>query len=58
MARLDVLDDFCDLFPAIQTAIEIIAENVDGKYIRSKVDKVKPFFMGTVLVNFKLLQKL
>lgn len=55
MARLDVLDDFCDLFPAIQTAIEIIAENVDGKYIRSKVDKVKPFFIGTVLVNFKLL---
>ena len=36
VARLDVLsvDSFCNLFPAIQTALEIIAENIDDKYSR------------------------
>ena len=48
VARLDVLsvDSFCNLFPAIQTALEIIAENIDDKYSRRKVDKAKSLFMS------------
>ena len=38
IARLDAFDNFCDLSPAILTAIEAIAKNVDCKYSRSNVD--------------------
>ena len=46
IARLDAFDNFCDLFPAILTAIETIAKNVDG-YSRSNAEKAKPLFIGT-----------
>ena len=40
IARLDAFDNFYDLLPAILTAIETTAKNVDGKYSRSNVEKV------------------
>ena len=47
IARLDVFDKFCDLLPAILTAIETIAKTFDAKYSRSNAEKAKPLFMGT-----------
>ena len=47
IARLDAFDKFCDLLPAILTAIETIAKNFDAKYSRSNAEKAKPPFMGT-----------
>ena len=32
IARLDAFDKFCDLLPAILTAIETTAKNFDAKY--------------------------
>ena len=46
IARLDAFDNFYDLLPAILTAIETTAKNVDGKYSRSNVEKAKPLFIG------------
>ena len=47
IARLDVFDKFCDLLPAILTAIEMIAKTFDAKYSRTNAEKAKPLFMGT-----------
>ena len=47
IARLDAFDKFCDLLPAILTAIEMIAKTFDAKYSRSNAEKTKPPFMGT-----------
>ena len=47
IARLDAFDKFCDLLPAILTAIETIAKNFDAKYSRNNAEKTKPPFMGT-----------
>ena len=47
IARLDAFDKFCDLLPAILTAIEMIAKTFDAKYNRSNAEKTKPPFMGT-----------
>ena len=57
VARLDAFDKFCDLLPAILTAIETIAKNFDAKYSRSNAEKAKPLFMGTcqfqIIVNVR-----
>ena len=49
IARLDAHDNFCDLLPAILTAIETIAKNTDGHYIWSNVENAnaETLFMST-----------